>query len=98
MMRVDVDFPRPLDKAAKLRFMLAVATLAKCRRVRFVRGDRGVAILGEALSARSTELALKEHGFEPESVKSSLDPDEDMRADDPPGVMNGPEQVRAIGR
>ena len=97
-MRVDVDFAMPLDKPAKLRFMLAVATLAKCRRVRFVRGDRGAASLGDALSARSADLALNDHGFEPESVKSSLDPDEDMRADDPPEVMNGPEQVRAIGR
>jgi hypothetical protein len=98
MMRVDVDFAMPLDKAAKLRFMLAVSTLAKCRRVRFVRGDRGAAILGEALSARSTEAALKEHDFQPENVRSSLDPDEDLRADDPPEIMNGPEQVKAIGR
>jgi hypothetical protein len=98
MMRVDVDFANPLGKADKIRFSLAVATLAKCRRVKFVRGDRGAAVMGEALSERSLQAVLTEHGFTPERVKTSLDPDEDSRADDPIEVVNGPERVRAIGR
>ncbi len=98
MMRVDVDFATPLGKEDKIRFQLAVATLAKTRRVKFVRGDRGAAVMGEALSERSLKAALEELGFTPERVQTSLDPDEDSRADDPIEVITGPERVRAIGR
>jgi hypothetical protein len=98
MMRVDVDFAEPLKKEQKAQFLLAVSSLAKTRKVRFVRGDRGVAVLGEAISERCLTAAIQEFGFQPERVRTSLDPDEDIRADDPPEVLNGPEQVRAIGR
>ena len=95
-MRIDVDFSRPLGKQDKLRLLLAVATLAKSRRVRFVRGDHAAVVLGEGLSERRLREVLVEHGFAPESVRTSLDPDEDARADDPPEAQV--EQVRAIGR
>ena len=95
-MRIDVDFPRPLGKQDKLRLLLAVATLAKSRRVRFVRGDHAAVLLGEGLSERRVRDALAEHGFTPEAVRTSLDPDEDARADDPPEDTT--ERVRAIGR
>jgi hypothetical protein len=98
MMRVDVDFADPLGKQQKTQLLLAVSSLAKTRKVRFIRGDRGVAVLGESISERCIAAALKEFGFNPERVYTSLDPDEDLRADDPPEIMNGPEQVRAIGR
>jgi hypothetical protein len=97
-MRLDVDFARPLGKQDKLRLMLAVATLAKSRRVRFVRGDHAAVVMGEGLSERRVREVLAEHGFTPESVRTSLDPDEDARADDPPEDPGQKERVRAIGR
>jgi hypothetical protein len=97
-MRLDVDFARPLGKQDKVRLLLALATLAKSRRVRFVRGDHAAVVLGEGLSERRVREALSEHGFTPESVRTSLDPDEDARADDPPEDPGQKERVRAIGR
>src|SRR5688572_18200387 len=97
-MRLDVDFARPLGKQDKLRLLLALATLAKSRRVRFVRGDHAAVVLGEGLSERRVREALSEHGFTPEAVRTSLDPDEDARADDPPEEPGQKERVRAIGR
>ena len=98
VMRLDVDFSRPLNKQDKLRLLLAVATLAKSRRVRFVRGDHAAVIMGEGLSERSLRDVLVDHGFAPESVRTSLDPDEDARADDAPEDSVLKERVRAIGR
>jgi len=98
VMRLDVDFARPLGKQDKLRLLLAVATLAKSRRVRFVRGDHAAVVMGEGLSERSLRDVLSEHGFSPESVRTSLDPDEDARADDPLEDQTQKERVRAIGR
>ena len=97
-MRLDVDFTRPLNKQDKLRLLLAVATLAKSRRVRFVRGDHAAVVMGEGLSERRLREVLNEHGFTPESVRTSLDQDEDARADDPPEDPSQKERVRAIGR
>jgi hypothetical protein len=97
-MRLDIDFPRPLGKQDKLRLLLAVATLAKSRRVRFVRGDHAAVVMGEGLSERRVREVLAEHGFTPEGVRTSLDPDEDARADDPPDDPTQRERVRAIGR
>ncbi len=97
-MRLDVDFARPLGKQDKLRLLLAVATLAKSRRVRFVRGDHAAVVLAEGLSERRLREVLAEHGFTPESVRTSLDPDEDARADDAPEDPANKERVRAIGR
>ncbi len=97
-MRIDVDFTRPLGKQDKLRLLLAVATLAKSRRVRFVRGDHAAVVLGEGLSERRVREVLVEHGFTPESVRTSLDADEDARADDPAEDPTQVERVRAIGR
>ena len=98
VMRLDVDFSRPLSKQDKLRLLLAVATLAKSRRVRFVRGDHAAVVMGEGLSERRVREVLAEHGFTPESVRTSLDPDEDARADDAPEDPANKERVRAIGR
>jgi uroporphyrinogen-III synthase len=98
VMRLDVDFARPLGKQDKLRLLLAVATLAKSRRVRFVRGDHAAVVMGEGLSERRLREVLSEHGFTPEAVRTSLDPDEDARADDPPEEPGQKEKVRAIGR
>jgi hypothetical protein len=95
-MRLDIDFPRPLGRSDKLRVLLAVATLAKGERVRFVRGDYAAVVSGEALGVRRLEEVLAEHGVAYERIRSSLSEEEDQRADDPPG--DGQERVRAIGR
>ncbi len=94
VMRLDLDFPRPLARADKLRLLLAAATLAKCERVRFARGDYAAVVFGEALSMRRLGEALNEQGLAEVSMRSSLDDDEDQRADDPANQ----ERVRAIGR
>jgi hypothetical protein len=94
VMRLDLEFPRPLMHADKLRVLLAAATLAKCQRVRFARGDYAAVVFGEALSMRRLGEALAEQGLAAASMSSSLDEDEDKRADDP----SGEERVRAIGR
>ncbi len=93
-MRLDLSFPRPLARADKVRVLLAAATLAKCERVRFARGDYAAVVFGEALSVRRLSEALAEQGVVGASVCSSLDEEEDRRADDPVGE----ERVRAIGR
>ena len=93
-MRLDLEFSRPLAQADKLVVLLAAAGLAKCQRVRFVRGDYAAVVIGEALSMRRFSEALAEHGLACEQIRSSLDAGEDERADDPPGE----ERVRAIGR
>jgi hypothetical protein len=93
-MRLDLDFPRPLARTDKVRVLLAAATLAKCQRVRFARGDYAAVVLGEALSMRRFAEALAEQGLTGVKMRSSLDEEEDQRADDPLGE----ERVRAIGR
>jgi hypothetical protein len=94
VMRLDVEFPRPLGKSDKVKVLLATAGLAKCQRVRFISGDYAAVILAEALSARCLSDALLEQGLVGAQVHSSLDEQDDLRVDDPPGE----ERLRAIGR
>ncbi len=95
-MRLDVEFPRPLAKAERLRVLLAVATLAKGERVRFSRDGYAAVVAAEALSVRRLGETLTEHGVAFARIASSLAEEEDQRADDPPGDDH--ERVRAIGR
>ncbi len=97
VMRLEVDFTRPLSAAEKIRLSLAVAALAKSDRVRFTRGDRAVLVIGEALSAQRLAEVLGEEGFAVESIRSSLVESEDRQADDLPG-LGGKERVRPLGR
>lgn len=97
-MRLDIDFPRPLDKAGRLTVLVALAGLAKSQGVRFARGDHSAVLLGEGLSARRVREVLGEHGIAVEAVRSSLDEEEDARADDVLANPDQPERVRAIGR
>ncbi len=95
-MRVDADFARPLSQMDRRRLVLAMACLSKSRRVFFCQGDHHLVVVGEALSARVVEAAIRAEGFAPTSVTSSLAPDEDARCDEA-GTGEG-ERVRAIGR
>ncbi len=94
-MRVDADFARPLSKTDRRRLVLAMACLAKTRRAFFCQGDHHLVVVGEALSARVVEAAIRDEGFSPTSVLSSLAPDEEARCDELTGES---ERVRAIGR
>jgi hypothetical protein len=97
-MRLDIEFPKPLDRAGKTRVLLAVAALAKSERVRFIRGDQAAVVMGEALSGRRLAEALAEEGIPVESVRSSLDGEDEILLDD---IVSDParrERVRAIGR
>ena len=94
VMRLDLDFSRPLARGDKVLLLLALATLAKSQRVRFARGDYAAVVTGEALSVRRVRESLSEQGLVCEQIRSSLDAGEDERADDPVGD----ERVRAIGR
>jgi hypothetical protein len=97
-MRLDIDFPRPLDKAGRVAVLLALAGLAKSQGVRFTRGDHGAVVLGEGLSVRRVREVLAEQGVVVEDVRSSLDQEEDARSDDLLADPAQPERVRAIGR
>jgi hypothetical protein len=97
-MRLDIDVPRPLDKAGRVAVLVALAGLAKSQRVRFTRGDHGAVLLGEGLSIRRVREVLAELGVVVEAVRSSLDDEEDARADDLLANPDQPERVRAIGR
>ncbi len=96
MMHLDLSFDRPLNREAKTSLLLAVAALAKARSVRFVRGDHGALIFGEALGRQTMLEALAAEGVVPVSVGTSLDEVADSVADEQPDRMK--ERVRAIGR
>jgi hypothetical protein len=97
-MRLDVEFARPLSREEKTLVLMAAAGLAKSDRVRFLRGDYRVVVMGEGLSVRRLRTALVEQGLGPTQVRSSLGEDEDAHADDLPGAEAPGERVRAIGR
>ena len=97
-MRLDVEFARPLSREEKALVLLAAAGLAKSDRVRFLRGDYRVVVMGEGLSIRRLRAALAEQGLGPTQVRSSLGEDEDAHADDVPGGEAPGERVRPIGR
>jgi hypothetical protein len=97
-MRLDVEFARPLSRQDKSLVLLAAAGLAKSERVRFLRGDYRVVVVGEGLSVRRLRAALVELGLGPTQVRSSLGEEEDAHADDLPGGDAPGERVRAIGR
>ena len=98
MMRLDVEFPRPLDRQQRTRALVAIATLTKATKVRFIKGDRVVVIMAEALSARRVQEELTEAGLAPEQVISSLDPEIDAHCDDAIQDAASKERFRAIGR
>ena len=95
-MRIEIQFARPLDKSAKLRFLLAVATLAKSDRISFIRGDHAALVIGEGLSTKRLNDVLRDEGFPIESMRSSLDEEHDAQLDDIPGERG--ERVKPIGR
>jgi hypothetical protein len=94
MMRLEIEFDRPLSADARLRLRLALGTLVKVRRIRVLRGDRNVLVDGEALARAAILEALKELDLVPSRVMTSLEEAADADADD----TAKRERVRAIGR
>ncbi len=96
MMRIDLGFERPLNRDAKTRLLLAIGALAKTGRNRFVRGDHGAQVFGEALGVRSLLEALAAEGVVPTTAVSSLEPAAAAIADEDPDGQK--ERIKAIGR
>lgn len=95
MMRLELSFARPLLPEQRIRLLLALGALAKARRVRVMRGDQTVEILGEDLGSAAVRKALDEAGIAFQELTSSLDAEADAACEDCDGE---PERVRAIGR
>ncbi len=94
-MRLDVEFPRPLDAAARTRLHLAAMGLAKVKRIYIGRSGLRAAVIGEALSAAKLRAALTEEEVAVSAITSSLSPEEDARLDD---LGQGGERVKPVGR
>lgn len=94
-MRVYVAFSRPLARADRLRLSVSLGALAGCERVRWLRGDREVEVLGEGLAKAKVAAALTEGGAVWEHMATSLTPEEDARLDE---VGEGQERVKPPGR
>jgi hypothetical protein len=98
MMRLDVEFGRPLSREQRVQALVAIATLTKAQKVRFIHGDRTAVILAEGLSAHRALEALTEAGLPPERVDTSLDAESDAQCDDQELDETGKERFKAIGR
>ena len=62
VMRIEVDFPKPIQGEHKTGFLLALAVLPKTARVRFVDGGRRALVMGEALGLDRVRSALEDEG------------------------------------
>ncbi|MBA3709201.1 MAG: hypothetical protein H0W83_10330 [Planctomycetes bacterium] len=96
-MRLEAAFARPLTREQRTSFLLVVSALAKTQRIRFVRGDQGAMVSGEALSARHLRQVLEAEGIAVEWVRTSLDEAQLATVEDGPEGA-GKERVRPIGR
>jgi len=94
MMRLTLEFDRPLNADARLRLRLALGCLVKVQRLRILRGDRTVLVDGEALARGMVLEALKDLDLTPNGVNTSLEEAADAEADE----TARRERVRAIGR
>lgn len=76
-MRLDLEFRRPLQPADRQKFLVAVALIAKTRRVYIDRTLLGAVIFAESLGKKRLMDALAEEGIEVTIVETSLDEAED---------------------
>ena len=96
-MRIDVDFERPLDGRQRVACSLAVATLVKGQRLRFINGDSTVVIYGEAMSAMKVHETLSSYDLPVTDVRTSLPSEEDREVDEL-DVGTNKERFKPIGR
>lgn len=96
-MRLDVRFDRPLDDEERIRFLLAIACLAKSRAVRW--RDGGAVIVGEAMGRERVAEALAQAAIPVADLTSSLVDDERDRGDvSLVAEATTRERVRPMGR
>ena len=99
VMRIEVDFPKPIQGEHKTGFLLALAVLPKTARVRFVDGGRRALVMGEALGLDRVRSALEDEGVSISALRTSLPEYEDLRADDVSDDHPArKERLRPIGR
>ncbi len=99
-MRLDLDFSKPLKQEQRLSLKLALAALAKSKRVSLVDGGRGAIVIGEAMSCSRVRQALAEMDLGVEAIRSSLNEDEDAVVDETQSLAAGnpSERLKPIGR
>jgi hypothetical protein len=98
MMRLDVDFSRALSQDEQVSALVALSTLTKAQKVRFIHSARTAVVLAEGLSARRVQETLVEAGLAVERVSTSLDAEIDLLCDDLEQGGDQRERFRAIGR
>ena len=98
-MRLEIEFPKPLDSEQRTRFLLAIAALAKSRSVRWIQGGHAAEVMGEAMGRERVGEALRVAEIPVRAIHSSLTAEEDEQADDQDGDDgSGRERLRPIGR
>lgn len=98
-MRIEIDFPKPLNRDQRTSLLLALAALPKTARVREVNGGFTAIVMGEALGVDRIRSALDDEGVVFERVRTSLGDEEDLRADEvSEDLPAGKERLRPIGR
>jgi hypothetical protein len=97
-MRIDIGFPKPLDREGRIRLLLALAPLAKSARVRVVEGGWAAIVRGEALGLAKVREALDEQGLAVDRMATSLPEDEDQSVDEVIPVVGRGERYRPLGR
>ena len=99
VMKLEIDFPKPLSAAQRTTVLLALAALPKTARSRMVRGGFGMVVMGEALGVDRVRSALAEEGIAVEAIRTSLHAEEDLRVDEVSDEHPaGKERLRPIGR
>ncbi len=99
VMKMEIQFAKPLDYETKTRVLLAVSALAKSERIRFTQGGRCAVVRGEAMSVDRVRNSLEEQGVIPEQIVTSLQAELDTIADEATdAVESRHERFRPIGR
>lgn len=95
MMRVVLDFDRPLSKRQRLDAQVVLSAVAGVDGVRFTSGDRRIVVSGEGLPSGICAAALLEVGLVPDQVHNSLSQEEHAEIGE---TVNARERVRPLGR
>lgn len=95
MMRVTLDFDRPLSRAQRLDAQVVLAAVAGVDRVTFAEGDRRIIVSGEGLPTGICAAALSEVHLIPAQVVNSLSQEE---AAELGATSTARERVRPLGR
>ena len=92
-MRLELEFPTPLDEDAGVRVLLAAASLPEIRRVVISRDRRFAAVYATDMAPDRLSAVMTEAGLAVQKLRTGLAPETAASLDAPPG-----ERVRPIGR